>query len=413
MHNSSYQNWFTELDGLLTEHRGWWQLQPFHHRQCCWAASAPELAAALAALSDERVAALDADSEQLASWLSEWIPDAERLLQLSRLPRLPNRPIAPPARMAEGIPGRKWQQLLAFVAAIPTGKSPVLEWCAGKGHLGRLVSAVQRRSVKSLEWQAGLCAQGEQQAQHWQLPQRFICADAFASEAAEQIAAGDQVLALHACGDLHTSLMRHWSRKLDGHCRLDSEHQEPSRLSLSPCCYHLIRSEGYEPLSLAAQASELRLSKADLQLPLQQTVTAGAHVRRLGDQEAHWRLAFDELQRDWRGLDEYLPLPNLRKRLLAGDFSEFVRWAFEQKQLLELANFKAPLDADHWLALGQQRLKAVRRMELVTHLFRRPLEIWLALDRALYLEQQGARVSLGEFCEPALTPRNILLQAER
>jgi len=314
--------------------------------------------------------------------------------------------------------------------------SPVLEWCAGKGHLGRLLSSVQGREVKSLEWQAKLCAQGEQQALHWRLPQRFVCADAFAAESAEQLLAGEQVVALHACGDLHTDLMQRWSKALETTPESMLANSEPSRLTLSPCCYHLIRAEQYQPMSAAGQASALRLSRADLQLPLQQSVTAGAHVRRRGEQETLWRLAFDELQRDLRGVDEYLPLPNLKKSLLNGGFAAFARWAFETKAMPELAarceaevhGFKVEeqntqstdserlkakhFNAEHYLTRGAERLQHTRRMELVTHAFRRPLEVWLALDRALFLSERGARVSLSTFCEAALTPRNILLHAQ-
>ncbi len=52
-------------------------------------------------------------------------------------------------------------------------------------------------------------------------------------------------------------------------------------------------------------------------------------------------------------------------------------------------------------------------MELVRHLFRRPLEIWLALDRALFLEEQGYEVELGAFCDKPMTPRNLLIRAVR
>ncbi|MNT60344.1 hypothetical protein D3C72_1979200 [compost metagenome] len=55
----------------------------------------------------------------------------------------------------------------------------------------------------------------------------------------------------------------------------------------------------------------------------------------------------------------------------------------------------------------------MRNLELVRGLFRRPLEVWLLLDRALYLEEQGYAVRLGTFCDYHLTPRNLLLLAER
>ena len=58
-----------------------------------------------------------------------------------------------------------------------------------------------------------------------------------------------------------------------------------------PCCYHLIRTSHYRPLSGPAKASVLQLAKSDLKLPLQETVTGGARIARLREQEVAWRLA--------------------------------------------------------------------------------------------------------------------------
>ncbi|MBC8786914.1 SAM-dependent methyltransferase, partial [Pseudomonas fluorescens] len=69
-----------------------------------------------------------------------------------------------------------------------------------------------------------------------------------------------------------------------------------------------------------------------------------------------------------------------------------------------------------WAALeahGWRRLAHVRNLELVRALFRRPLEMWLVLDRALFLADQGYNVEIGSFCEPTLTPRNLMVLAER
>lgn len=80
--------------------------------------------------------------------------------------------------------------------------------------------------------------------------------------------------------------------------------------------------------------------------------------------------------------------------------------------LKELSTIGSP----DWPALeaaGWQRLAEVRNLELLRGLFRRPLELWLNLDRALFLEEQGYTVRLGTFCDTPLTPRNLLLMAER
>ncbi|MCD8547932.1 MAG: hypothetical protein LRY38_05765 [Aeromonadaceae bacterium] len=132
-------------------------------------------------------------------------------------------------------------------------------------------------------------------------------------------------------------------------------------------------------------------------------------MRRLRWQELSWRLTFDALQRDLRGENSYLPLPSFAKGLLAGELTAFIDWAAQTKGLI----LPAPLDLAPYQQQAEIRLAQVLRMELVLGLFRRPVELWLVLDYALYLEEQGYVVSLGEFCERPLTPRNLLLQAHR
>ena len=132
-------------------------------------------------------------------------------------------------------------------------------------------------------------------------------------------------------------------------------------------------------------------------------------MRRQRDQSMARRLAFDLLQRQQRGVDDYLPTPSLPVSWLSKDLPSYCR------DLAEIKGIELSGDID-WSALeagGWQRLAEVRNLELVRGLFRRPLEIWLLLDRALYLQEQGYQVRLGTFCAHQLTPRNLLLLAER
>jgi hypothetical protein len=71
------------------------------------------------------------------------------------------------------------------------------------------------------------------------------------------------------------------------------------------------------------------------------------------------------------------------------------------------------VDWARWEAAGERRRAEVRRLELVRHAFRRPLEVWLVLDLALGLEEAGFEVAVGTFCDRALTPRNLMVLAER
>ncbi len=389
---------FAQLDTLLASHGPLWQIRPFHHRELVWLDSHPDLCAALLALGEEEMARLARDPLALARWMAPWLGEAGlHLLELASLSPLPTRDLVAPERLDTGIPGRKWRQIQDFARVLPAENAPLLEWCAGKGHLGRLLALVDDRPVTSLEWREALCRAGEDAARRVGAAVRFVVADALDPASGAWLPASGQAVALHACGDLHVALMRHW---VASGCR---------RLTLSPCCYHLVGDEVYSPLSNTAAKALLRLSRGDLQLPSQETVTAGQGVRRRSGLEVLWRLAFDEWQRARRGVDEYLPLPSFPKQILSGSFAGFCRWAAAAKGLSP----PQTLEESHWLALGEGRLRLARLMELVSHLFRRPLELWLVLDRALYLEEQGAKVRLGTFCARGLTPRNIVLDAER
>jgi hypothetical protein len=120
------------------------------------------------------------------------------------------------------------------------------------------------------------------------------------------------------------------------------------------------------------------------------------------------RLGFDLLQREQRQRDDYLPTPSLPVSWLEKPFAQYCRDLAELKQLTLSGE-------PNWTALeaaGWQRLAHVRNLERVRNLFRRPLELWLVLDRALFLQEQGYNVQVGLFCEYPLTPRNLMLMAK-
>lgn len=387
---------FRRLDQLLTENSEFWQFMPFASNQLAWQDSHPALCEWLMSLSDEAIAHYIEDGKALADALLPWIPDASELYSLSQLDALPIGEIPLPKGLDVGIPGRKWQQITAFNGAIPALHLPWLEWCAGKGHLGRVLAASHGTPVTSLEWQQALCEDGEAAARQLGLPVSFVHGDAFNPASEQHICQHQHAVALHACGDLHVSLLQRVAAK------------QGRAVSISPCCYHLIRAQSYQPLSAIGQQSDLTLSKHDLRLPLQETVTAGQRVRRQRFVEVSFRLGFDSLQRHISGCDEYMPVPNVQKALLNNGFAAFCRWAAEKKNV----SLPAGIDYQYWQQQGEQRFEQVERMELVRQLFRRPLEMWLVYDRACFMEQAGYRVSLGTFCDKPVTPRNIMIHAE-
>ena len=94
--------------------------------------------------------------------------------------------------------------------------------------------------------------------------------------------------------------------------------------------------------------------------------------------------------------------------MLSGGFEAFCLWANKEKNL-ELGS----INFEYWNRRGEERFWQMERLSLIQQVFQRPLELWLVLDRALYLEENGYSVSVNEFCPEEDTPRNILIQAKK
>ena len=397
---------FDRVDAQLRAHEPLWRMQPFE-LVCAQGASQHILGLdsairllGLDALSLNEIEALDANATAQVECFGDSFPEVFAFpwllgLQENRKQVLPSFPFW----LTNGISGRKLAQIRYFIAQLPPLQGKLLEWCAGKGHLGRLLVAqspsLSPLYVTSVEWQQGLCEAGAELAKKHQLTQQFQHLDVLSTAGQAVLAEHEHVVALHACGDLHLSLLRN-----------TVPHGNAS-IYLVPCCYHLIADKQYQPLSNHARQSPLQLSRDDLKLAVQGQVTAGARVAKLRQTEVTWRLAYQVLRERYAQAEGYRPLASVPKHWFAGAFADFADWAAQQHDWL------LPTEADLSSALeeGAQRYLEVKRLDLIRHIFRRPLELWLLADRALYLQEQGYQVSLKAFCSYQVTPRNVLLQA--
>lgn len=394
---------FLALDAFLLAQQAIWREKPFIQQQLNWETNHPELAAWLRArsLADAEACHADPCAIPAPQPFADWAQQAEQLCCIGTFKHA--QLSARPLRMQNGIAERKWQQIEAFAGALHAGAEQAfsqtqywLDWCAGKGHLGRYL-AWPEADLQCLEFNSALVSSGQAISQKYLAHAQHTLCDVMSAASAAPLQMSEVVVALHACGDLHTHLIQQVSA------------QQAAALALAPCCYNRMQAECYQPLSTLGQTSALQLDRDDLGLPLTATVTATARERRLRDQSMAWRLAFDVLQRQLRGIDEYLPTPSLSATWFNKPFAQ---WCMDVAELKDLP----AIPEQNWSALeaqGWQRLAEVRNLELVRGLFRRPLELWLVLDQALFLYEQDFSVELGEFCATELTPRNLLLLAHR
>nr|WP_238486465.1 methyltransferase [Motilimonas eburnea] len=278
---------------------------------------------------------------------------------------------------------------------MPRSVTHWLEWCAGKGHLGRVAQYHTQQPITSIEWQSTLCHHGQAMADQLRCQQQFVQADVLNDNLSHLFNEAKGVMALHACGQLHLELLE------------QARQHQIEHIFVCPCCYHLISDSAYLGLSEQAKAVGLTLSKRDLKLPLQQLVTSGQRGRRQRETELLWRLSFSQYVQLLTGESQYTPLPNFAKALLNQDYEAFCRWACQAKGYA----FNARLMSDS-LVRGQGQLALVNTIELVRQRFRRLLELWLVLDRVCFLEEAGYQVSLMAFCDFSVTPRNLLIKAQ-
>ncbi len=393
---------FADITSFLIRHQSYWRHDPFHQvisGQVVWQPSAPRLFEWLQTLSSQQIHQLKSSTQCTIEALEPYISDIRAIHTTTELSSIcAADELALPRGLDAGIPGRKLEQIKQMTTACLNGHAGTewLEWCSGKGFLGRLLASESKQTVTSFEFQDALCRAGQQEADKRALPMRFVQGDAFSPQAKLVFKPTQHAVALHACGDLHVTLIKY------------AVEQSLSALTISPCCYHLIQGDSYSPLSQEGKAANLSLTKQELRIPLQETVTGGERVRRHREQEMVFRLGFDALCQHHQLSQGYLPVPSLQKSQLSQGFQALCEWAAGKKQLdLPMVDF------DYFEQIGQQRYWQMEALSLVQGVFRRPLEVWLALDKALYLQQQGFSVALRTFCEPSVTPRNILIHAIR
>ncbi len=396
MRQNDYQNAFNRLDQLLIEFQSVWREKPFIHDTLVWQNHYPHLYNALLELSDEQLRSLE-DETALLDWMSTYLPQL-RAISTLQIPRFDGEQMNMAKFADVGIPGRKKQQIVGFASAVKSfavSDGNILDWCSGKGHLAKHLHYVTGQSVTCLEYDKVLCDAGQNEAAKLNYDIHFIEQDVLKPIDSKLLESANLHTALHACGDLHVTLIK------------TAVKADSSQIALSPCCYHLTKNDHYQKLSARARQSDLSLSKDDLRLAVLQTVTAGNRVKRLREQELLWRIAFDLLQRQLTGIEQYITMPSVNKQWLSGSFEDFCQHMAQQVQLV------LPQQVDTQVLLDEARVKhqKILRLEKVRLAFRKAMEYWLLLDRVLYLQECGYEVVIKTFCDETVTPRNALILA--
>ena len=389
---------FAALDAFIVEALPLWSPRPFTERPASWETDAPELSAWLRSLSFAEIDALERDPYAHDAPARLFAELRETGLRRTRFPRAASLPMDTERlkRARWRVPGRKLEQIVAFAGAtLPSlrrGPDRFVEWCAGKGHLSRILALELDADAELIEYNAAIAASGAELHERAGARCTYQVADVLT---ASVDLAGRSAVGLHACGVLSDRLIeRVCEASVPVHAHV-------------PCCYHTGHEEGFEPLSEAGRALRFRPDRNALRLSVADEPVApnrDSHMRR---REMLLRTAADLVGRELTGIDRYESLPPLRKVVVRREPEAFLR------EVLPLRNLELPAgyDVDGLMARATEELRVARALALVRSLFRRPIEVWMVLDQAMRLLESGREVTVEVFCDRRVTPRNLLIRS--
>lgn len=389
----------TEVGRHLVAHEAMWRELPFHRLECSWERDHPALSAWLRSRPAEVARAFDDDPRAAHGHpeLDALRAGCARIAAVGALD--PRGPAVDASVHGRHVPGRKWSQIESIVAAAPRA-GHVVDWCAGKGHLGRTIGAATGASVVAVERDPSLAADAEVLARESGVDLVARVADVLTEPLDALFRPGVVVVGLHACGALTDAALRQAGPR-------------DAQALLVPCCFHRVAGpyDGVDTEFPAASrlAAEVgpRVDWGMLRLPGR--VEAFSRERRqiLRQRAMAWRLALDLLVREATGEDRHTTPSSGERTTLEQSFAAWVRDVVERDGLSVPPRWD-PARAE---AAGWGRLAVVQALGAVATSFQREIALFWVLDRAIAVVEAGREdVAVGVACEEALTPRNLGLR---
>lgn len=365
-----------------------------------WETEWPKLSAVLREIPDDKIEKVEANPLAFLKENGALPTLSSALFHHTKMMSLTENSVTAGPRPS-GVDHRKWQQIAYFTSAVLRSAcvdvNRWVDWCAGKGHLGVAMHRHTGRPVHCLELNMHLVHRGNVRMAAEQCPVTFYTANVLKDDISATLTAETGVVALHACGQLNTRLF-----ELATHCA-------PAFMAVVPCCYQRIDGMHFSPVSSAGKQTGLTFTRHQLRLPALDEVKSTQHRRAFRKREMAFRLGLDLLLRESSGADEYTPAGKIAPAMIRGSFESFCRAASEsvQRELPSRVNWRQA-EKNGW-----ERRHLVSALSISRQLFRRPIEVWLFLDRVAHLEEIGFTVNYGEFCPSQITPRNLMLLARR
>jgi len=378
---------FEELSRFLLDTHCLWSENPYFHEELSWSARFPDFWKWVEDLSDSDVDSFEHNPENEPKAPEKWLALYRQIQKLTRFPRDVKEIDLKPGVLWR-VPQRKSLQIRSFLSTLrPYLGMDLIDWCAGKGHLGRSAASLGGGSLLQVEHCEELCREARRLNGRIGIDSRVECIDVLLQEAEwpEQAL----LLAMHACGDL-------------GDAAIGLHRRIGGVMALAPCCHHKIESDHYVPKSVYGKGTGLFFDRSVLHFSVAFETVASSRNRRLRRQEMDYRCALSAARGKW----------HVASRSCSRSWFQLPFCSFAFK-MARRDGFELDGDLDEYLKEGRRRSVRIRARAMVRSPFRRAIESWLALDRAISLQEMGRQVSIVEFCDRLASPRNLLLLARQ
>jgi len=276
----------------------------------------------------------------------------------------------------------------------------------GKGHLSRLLSQKLNMSGSCIEMNSDFISKGEKLLKGQKV--RFVHAKLPENNSEEsknilkenKIEKNELCIGLHTCGPLANSILK----------ACVENHQE--HILNFGCCYLKLTPGSEIGISAVSKKYPLPLSKYALTLATR----------------AHTGLSWDDYLmkrkvKSYRyGIHLFLYYQlNLKTFINVGDGKKldyekpFSTYVLKKLKHLNIKSNLTEKEIDRWFKSSTVQLKISEMfcMNIIRWQFGRLIELWILLDRALYLEESNFKVKVGEYFDEKISPRNIGIYAQK
>lgn len=379
-----------EICRFLTKYQEFIRGRPFWEETLSWEGKYPEISTFLRSWTSEEVEKFERCPHLHPKSPSLLVDIFESARGLTDLPNLYDEKLSLPQQLSYNIKGRKWAQITHVISVMNGSYSGIVDWCCGKGHLGRTLSHVFDVPLQGLDIDEELIIQArklsESRSQH-----QFTKCDVL--KKGEVPILDGTIVALHSCGSL---LDRAIETMLD---------QKLRQGIFVSCCYHRIQTSHWIPKSQKCANENVQLDVFELRIPSTFEYSASTKIRKRRRREMLYRVSFDLLLRDLCGNQEYQKIASVPDAWKDLSFEEFVQNISRREHIL----IPQQINLIQYLEMGQQKLNQIRGLGSLRSLFSRLIELLVIGDRALWLQEKGREAVVGIFAPEEVTPRNTII----